>query len=790
MGVVGLSSLVNNTVTGTPVIWDKSARGQSPALTTKAAESDCAQPAGRASRQGADARASAKSCSERLDPMLSHWIVDGNSFLHYICASLNWIQGANYHGLEEQIQVFAATIQEFGILPLFVFDGPLPAWKALERDSRDGQKLQRILAALNTLSGVGRIDYTKLVTAASNHIANVLPPMALQCCVCALKSANIDVFFAEGEADPAIAALARQRNAVVVSRDSDYYIYEGLKAYIPLSTLQMPPPTQGADRSIRATYFQTTQVAAALAIPTPLLPLFAALVGCDYIDAEEYELVGKITAQLGSKSPAVRIKIAQKLLGAYGPGQEVNDAIDQLVASSDSLSDSEKSQLRDILLFAVNTYRGIDGASPDVSGVGAQASASKVTTGLPSWEIASARMKSGDFSHKLFEVVMQRAFWCTPVLEDLNRASVWELGRPIRQAIYSLLALTAAKVRADEQCALDSQSPPCADLCLSEYIGRKIVVAEKIRRNRQIVTENVPPLQVDELTTMLEDVRISLPTLNPGAGAVPPAIRTGQWIMDQSRPKRRALYEQIVGNSRRALLNSSLAAKFVPAVCAIRLLIVENHARGQPLLNTEVVSLAVSALIAASGVGIAPLQQPNESTISRGSIHLGAQLEIALFNAMLLAQALFLDDDSFLSSHWRSLNGPLLFACLQSARRGCDLSKLLCQHTTLQPAGAELEGLMKQLRQLYLLVRSGIEERIDVVIEFDGLDADPTPSKSPRSSRPQSSATSKSKRAKTSASRAQRPQAAEQQQQQQQQQQSQQAADSNIFSLLSSGCSF
>jgi hypothetical protein len=58
--------------------------------------------------------------------------------------------------------------------------------------------------------------------------------------VSVLHDLNIKVHIAPGEADPMIVQMARKRDAYIVARDSDYFLYGDTKGYVPLDKLEFP----------------------------------------------------------------------------------------------------------------------------------------------------------------------------------------------------------------------------------------------------------------------------------------------------------------------------------------------------------------------------------------------------------------------------------------------------------------------------------------------------------------------------------------------------------------------
>ena len=83
--------------------------------------------------------------------------------------------------------------------------------------------------------------------------------------------------FIFSEADAEIASLARAWNCPVLSNDSDFFIFDIKCGYIPLSSFEWK------SGGLRANIFHRRILASQLGIREELLPLFASLVGNDYV---------------------------------------------------------------------------------------------------------------------------------------------------------------------------------------------------------------------------------------------------------------------------------------------------------------------------------------------------------------------------------------------------------------------------------------------------------------------------------------------------------------------------
>lgn len=66
-----------------------------------------------------------------------------------------------------------------------------------------------------------------------------LPPLLHDQLIHILHKLKINVHVVNDEADPIIARMAQKHNAFIVARDSDYFLYETTKGYVPLDHMDL-----------------------------------------------------------------------------------------------------------------------------------------------------------------------------------------------------------------------------------------------------------------------------------------------------------------------------------------------------------------------------------------------------------------------------------------------------------------------------------------------------------------------------------------------------------------------
>jgi hypothetical protein len=147
---------------------------------------------------------------------------------------------------------------------LFVFDGILPDYKVNQRHERN-QNLIDLQAEY----------YEQIKTGVFNGCDTLLPPFALFCLIHTLVKNGIETVLAQEDADYAISKLAKKRNAIVISQDSDFFMYN-IKGYIPITSLEWKQD------HITGTVYSRSHIASLFGIRVEYLPIMAVLGGCDH----------------------------------------------------------------------------------------------------------------------------------------------------------------------------------------------------------------------------------------------------------------------------------------------------------------------------------------------------------------------------------------------------------------------------------------------------------------------------------------------------------------------------
>ncbi|CBQ72026.1 conserved hypothetical protein [Sporisorium reilianum SRZ2] len=267
------------------------------------------------------------------------FVIDGWAWIYraYLDHFTESVRGGDYIAYTLHVRHFAHALRQAGLEPIFVFDGPYLPLKI-------PTVLQRLGDSAASNSGFMRSS--SRFKPGFQIAMGVFPPLLYDCTLEALRQCNVKVVIEQIEADSAVAELADEMGGWAVSNDSDFFILcargTQCRGYVPIDSIEylVRPPTrsqsdasqdepaaaaaeeddgfaqvgksgkargrkpgkaaeaaavavqllnrpparadEGTLAGIRFTSYSSPKLAAALGIPTSMLPLLAALVGNDY----------------------------------------------------------------------------------------------------------------------------------------------------------------------------------------------------------------------------------------------------------------------------------------------------------------------------------------------------------------------------------------------------------------------------------------------------------------------------------------------------------------------------
>uniref|UniRef100_A0A8C4QXN9 Asteroid domain-containing protein n=1 Tax=Eptatretus burgeri TaxID=7764 RepID=A0A8C4QXN9_EPTBU len=271
-------------------------------------------------------------------------LIDGNSLYYtlYFSSGIDIVHGGDYARFADIVREFFTALQACHVSPFVVFDG------MCDKDNKKlatlkRRKCQRILEA-HSLSGGGH--------------GYILPILAGEVFIQTTMSLRVPMAWAEVEADPELAALAKQWNCPVLSQDSDFFIFNipgGVCAFddLPWHTLCVKPSSgQRYICHLHRKFF----------LKTPrLLSILAVLLGNDYLDPEFLQPFMSAITQTVKRGPVTRhlqIEILIRWLSTFNDERDALSAAMQYIMVSKRGVQEQKlldiaqvcsTQLRDII---------------------------------------------------------------------------------------------------------------------------------------------------------------------------------------------------------------------------------------------------------------------------------------------------------------------------------------------------------------------------------------------------------------------------------------------------------
>ncbi|OBZ87097.1 Protein asteroid 1 [Choanephora cucurbitarum] len=599
--------------------------------------------------------------------LVDQFIFDGNAFVYHIAFQnrTNWTHGGQYAMIAEIVTKTVQTLSSAGIEPTFLFDGALPKDKLDTRLKRHRSYIDR---CISTYQNLGQIN-------ASNKDSDdrhngiqyygdlfLIPPLTLEVVVQTLRELNVQVKICQAEADGEVVTLANQKNAYVVSQDSDMYVYPRIgKGYIPFELLKIPLNKDSSH--ISAGVYHPDRLSTMLNLETCFLPLVGTLLGNDYLDVDSIRpLIGQWCSAEGlsiaKNSSAGWPKIVAELIkkNLNNPKDDVIRSIAEQLSTVPAKSNSRlkmttNSVLQDRMIDSISRY---DLSSPLLKSV-----TTNVLKHLAKGGVHLAYDdQTKDFSRQLLDVIESKTFWTSIFLEDIEREYSWDVSRLLRQSMYTIALHQVGRH--------DSTSNSESMAKVEEYVRVKHHL-EGVR----VITDN-----------------ISQPTLD-------------FYMLHQSN---------------RETLNH-LNTVTHPLVLCLRYLIFHcsRSIKNGRLYNYEVVGMLISGLRSLAVIidGLTKDDAPfkiDTPKLKKRCVHLAAQFQSVIYSSYLLSQTLDMPD-YMQSPHLLAnlYNGVYFHHYIELARNGASIGKML--------SGLS-EGFKSLFFSVYEAVMSDLESEVHTVFDY------------------------------------------------------------------------
>ncbi|KAI7868516.1 PIN domain-like protein, partial [Spinellus fusiger] len=226
-----------------------------------------------------------KQCVWTASSEPSCFIIDGNAYVYHYALSCktDWVYGGNYSLMAELVRSHTKALRQANITPIFLFDGALPEDKKTTRVKRYKNYIDKVASVDSNIRQISKSNQDSVSPEDSLQYWGefyLIPPLTLEVVVQTLRELEVQVIICRDEADGDVVTMAQEKNAYVVSKDSDMYVYPHAgMGYLPLDLLSI-------GTQVQATVYQPHVLAGFLKLSPFILPLLGTLLGNDYFDIQ------------------------------------------------------------------------------------------------------------------------------------------------------------------------------------------------------------------------------------------------------------------------------------------------------------------------------------------------------------------------------------------------------------------------------------------------------------------------------------------------------------------------
>ncbi|XP_052093000.1 protein asteroid homolog 1-like [Mytilus californianus] len=190
-------------------------------------------------------------------------VIDGNSLIYYLYENryINLKHGGDYNDYADRIKTFFSALRSNQICSYVVMDG--------------GYEIDRRKHETHVRRARERISKSRETSSSEARFAPMLCRITF---LAVIEKMKIPFVVCDFEADHDIATLANAFQCPVLSNDSDFFVYDLIKGYIPLDTLSVSESS-----CIGKVYYAKYMQKVFPGLQIPRLPILAVTLGSDYI---------------------------------------------------------------------------------------------------------------------------------------------------------------------------------------------------------------------------------------------------------------------------------------------------------------------------------------------------------------------------------------------------------------------------------------------------------------------------------------------------------------------------
>ncbi|NXJ78689.1 ASTE1 protein, partial [Trogon melanurus] len=359
-------------------------------------------------------------------------VIDGSSLYHELCfaSALDPRRGGDYGPLAAAARDFFGSLRACRVAPFVVLDGGRGAEDRKLRTLRD-RAAQRLRAADGLSRGGG---------------GAVVPLLARETFVQALRRLGVPFVQCFGEADREIAALASRWGCPVLSLDSDFCVFDLPGGFCPLNHFRWRSlgAAEPRRRFVPARRFSAERFCRHFgALDRSLLPLFAVLQGNDHAGPAALQPFLDAMRWPGRGGRHRRLQGLLRWLAQFArPAEAVENVLKHLPKH-------RREEIREMLRTCMEDYAPSGVNLEDFFQTGQYECEAACRAGLPLW-VRDALAK-GQLAPFVSNALVLRSVFLRTQVENMRRPSAHSAALPIRRVIYGLLLLPAAKTAAPSE---------------------------------------------------------------------------------------------------------------------------------------------------------------------------------------------------------------------------------------------------------------------------------------------------------------------------------------------------
>ncbi|XP_031590523.2 protein asteroid homolog 1-like [Oreochromis aureus] len=342
-------------------------------------------------------------------------IIDGAALYYFLYFNsdpkLDQRCGGDYPGFKDEVCKFFTTLHNCGVTPYVILDGATDRDKRTTSVFRLGDKLEKA-KKIETGGTLEKED-------------NVLPPLVKDVFIEILTEGikgieGIKFKVCLGEADPEVVSAANQKQCAVLSRDTDFCIFDVHKGFLYLDNFEWKKEKNG---KIPAKLYTRSKFCERFKLEPALMPVFASTAGNDYSklkDDKKLKLAGIETRD--------DIKILKGILSFFSK-------VPEEIEGWGGLSASEK---RSKALTVTLGHVDVKERQTFERSIQKYDELEKTeNTSSPPW--VCEKVERGELTSFVISVVDQKTILLTPLVEDFSQRSSYKAAYRIRQYFYGLL---------------------------------------------------------------------------------------------------------------------------------------------------------------------------------------------------------------------------------------------------------------------------------------------------------------------------------------------------------------